>query len=184
MSENEPVIKDKTETELPTIPRMRMSKEHKERIRKVRDLYFIRGWDKEEIAEGLKVKVITVERDIHFIKQFGKKLAQIDIEYRNDALNFLFELQDNYKGRVKHLWQDYDKAREETTKVAIMRELREQEKQYFEFLQSLGIMPKEAEKFLMGIKYVSHLREDIPKTENTDLIEAAQGTQPQQEVQH
>lgn len=156
---NEKIELDKTEKELPSIPQQNLTKKLRQRLRQVRQLYFIRGWGKDEIAEALKVSPKTVDRDIKYIKDYGKTLAQKDMEYRNDALNFLWELNDNYRERIKHLWNDYKPSTQESVKVEILKELRQQEKQYFEFLQSMGIMPKEAEKFMHGIVYVSHLKE-------------------------
>lgn len=167
MSTDKSEVVDEIEKNLPTIPSRYFRRPHKKRLREVRTLYFIRGWSKAEIADALKVSERTIEKDITFLKSYGKTLAKKDVEYRNDALNFLWEMSDNYKERIKHLWNDYNKANSEQVKVEILREIRQQEKQYFEMLQSLGILPKEAEKFIHGITYVSHLRPEEEKNEKT-----------------
>jgi hypothetical protein len=180
---NTKLIVNETESNLPTIPEktVNLHKARVRRIKEVRVLYFIRGWTRDEIAEALKVTPRQIENDITTLRKEGKTLGQIDIEYRNDCINFIWELNDKYQERVKHLWNMYSKDGTSTKeKTDILTEIRKQEQQHFDNLQSLGIVPKEAQKFIHGVVYVSKLKgtqqEDKPnvpeqkKPDNPDVV--------------
>jgi hypothetical protein len=104
-----------------------------------------------------------------FLKNEGKTLGNIDMEYRNDALNFLWEMNEKYQERVKKLWSLYQKSEDEKNKVSILAEIRKQEQQHFDNLQSLGITPKIADKHIHGLVYISKLGAEEKKDEKIKL---------------
>ncbi len=97
-------------------------------------------------------------------------LLEKEDNYRNDMITFLWELQENYKYRVKRLWNDYKTSPKEK-RVNIIEQLRHEDRQMFEILEQLGLMPSNVDRALAGITYVSFKKEinDDNNESNNDI---------------
>ena len=135
----------------------------KDLLFRIRRLYYIQRWDVKEIAEKLKLSEKQVYNYIKKIKKFAKDVAEKEADYRADMLNFLWEVEANYKERIKKLWNQYNKTTNEKIQVDIIAEIRQNEKQHFELLQQIGIMPRQASHFTDKITYVSLLQKEQEK---------------------
>jgi len=156
---------------LPSIPKNSYNKpSQKQRMLQIRRMFFIQKLEIEEIAEALDISTKTVRRVLYHIKKQSKTMIQQDIESKRDMLDFLWEMQGNYKERIRKLWNGYKKCNEEIEKMEILREIRQQEKQHFDMLQSVGILPKDAQAQIGGVTYVSKLRDDEKESGNKTVI--------------
>ena len=149
-------------------------KKRRTRLIEVRRLYYVEKWTQSEIAEHCQVTQVTIARDIRKLKELAETEASQDINLKKDTLDFLFEMSENYKSRIKELWKNYNSSANEFIRLKTLGEIREQEKHYINFLQSTGIVQKEPDKHLHAITYVSNLgkekrepneEKEIPKQE-------------------
>ena len=115
------------------------------RQRKVKMMRFVKKWTIHDIAAELNVNDKTIQRDLEEIVKHCKKLT--DKNLQKDLSQLLFETIETYEYRVKCLWDKYKEDLDPEIIIKIMKELREQESQHNEFLQSLGVLYKEPEKF-------------------------------------
>lgn len=134
-----------------------LSRKRKARLAQVRTLHFVEKLTVTELSEHLGVAEITIRQDLAFLKQQALVEAKDDVKLKADMLNFVWEMNENYKERIRSLWKDYKASTNEFVRVKQLAEIREQEKTYIEFLQQFGLVVKEPEKVLHGITYISHL---------------------------
>lgn len=154
---------------------IRKRDERYKRMMKVKHLFFVRKWSIGEIAELLGLNKATVARDIALIRKTSSELATADIEFQTDIKMFFWELKDRYEARVKRLWSEYQTAPSKQ-RVLILKEIREQEKQFIETLQSVGILKKAAtqinvDKQSKELKILFDLSEDELKEKLKSLID-------------
>lgn len=148
---------------------IRVGKVRRERLSQVQRLYYVEHIPQPEIALQLGVTIHQIKKDIRLIKDLAQTTVQEDVAMKSNVLTFFWEMNEKYQRRIRELWDTYDKAhwQNETpfALVKILREIRENDKQYTEMLQQAGIRPKEPEKHLhAGVIYVSHLGKEKPKT--------------------
>lgn len=128
----------------------KLKRKHSERFKrmmKVKHLHFVNKWSYSEIAEALGINKGTVYRDVQIIRETNTEKASSDIAFQADVRMFFWELKDRYEARVKRLWNDYNlDSTKSKLRVAILKELRDQEKQFIETLQDVGILRKVATK--------------------------------------
>jgi len=138
----------------------KFKKKVRERLAKVRTLYFVKGLTILEIAEHLKVGQSTVEKDIKTIRQIGKLSTQEDLALKADIENFLWEAQAAYEERIRRLWAYEANTTDVNEKTKIIKEIRNNEEQHILLLQDLGLLPKKTvENTTKNIVYISRLGE-------------------------
>lgn len=155
---------------MPLIPPVTIEMKNKERLRLVRIYYYVQRWSIDEIVDGLKKKYpqeniskVTILKDISRLRKSAKDFGQKATSYYSDIQSFIFEMNDNYAARIKSLWQEHGRCAESRDRLNLLKEIREQEKHYWGFLQDFGILPTlktikpEGEG---GIHYISHLKSD------------------------
>jgi hypothetical protein len=135
-----------------------IQKSRRLRLAEVRKLYFVEKLTADEVAKALNTKPRNIYKDIELIKEKSKLEASEDMELKSNIINFFWEINENYKHRIKLLWEQWEKSTTPYARVAVAKEIREQEKQYVQFMQELSVVPKAAEKHLhANVTYISHL---------------------------
>lgn len=149
----------------------KLSRDRRKRLSEVRRMYFVEKLTQVEIAEKLGLAEITIKKDMRLLRDQANAEASGDNTLKADMLAFVWEINENYKERIRRLWADYKASTNEFVRVKMLGEIREQEKQYVSFLQQFGIVTKEPDKVLHGIQYISHLgkpRETVDEQKQED----------------
>lgn len=139
----------------------------------IRKLYFIHKWSVDDIAANVNLPKKTIWKYINRIKKISQLMFNKQEQYKNDMLVFLWELKENYKYRVQKLWNDYKKATKEKTKIEILEQLRQEDRQFFDVMTQLGLTPQNVNKAMDNIVYVSFKNEQEEtknETENDNVV--------------
>ena len=125
-------------------------------LEEVRDLYFVKKIGRQEIAFKIGKNVGTVNRLIKKIKQGAEERGKGLTEEISNTSVFLDSMIANYHNRIKKLWKIFDDSTNNDTGIAVLREIRNQEKHYITYLQDLGVVTKKQDKPRAGnINYIS-----------------------------
>ena len=136
---------------------------------KIRNLFFVRRLSRKEIADLLNITPVSVSRYLMRIRKAYKRAAGFNIDLLRDLNQFYAELQTRYDERIKRLWHEYAISTSPKLKLAILKEIREQEKQHIEILQEVGIIKKEPENLNIRAGVVT---QEIPEDyKNLSIIE-------------
>jgi transposase len=104
--------------------------------------YVLRRVSPAEISTLLQVSLRTVYRDLQALRrQRGKRLAPA--RELKEAVEDMVSL---YHERQRALWLQLSEERNGAVRLGILRALREEDAQILEVLQSLGQLPKEADR--------------------------------------
>lgn len=107
----------------------------------IKSLYFIKKLSTQEIAKAMEMTNRGVMKMLGDIRKMMKQDAKHSVLAEERTKEFMYNLTLNYDERIKRLWAVYSTTTDENTKVNILKEIRGNEKQYLETMQSLGIMP-------------------------------------------
>lgn len=124
---------------------MRLITKRQKTLGQVHELYFIKKWNKNAIAQVLDVTPPTVELWIRFINKrrvaiaAGKEFDVIGVS------NWTMEVRDYYFECMKQAWNEFAKSKNTKERLACLDRARISFKEYFEIMQSMGIAPKARE---------------------------------------
>jgi IS30 family transposase len=127
---------------------IRGSQKVAERREKVLRLYFVRQWTQKDIAKALGVTRSTVDRDIHYLREYGHAIGG-DLISRSIE-NTAFELQEKYEERQRLRWQEYSNAPGKQ-KAIILNDIAFDEERHLKMMQSLGVVTKAPEKVDLAV---------------------------------
>jgi transposase len=120
-----------------------------ERREKVLRLYFIRQWTQKDIAKALGVARSTIDRDIHYLREYGHAIGG-DLINRSIE-DTAFELQEKYEERQRLRWQEYSSAQGAKQRAIILNDIAFDEERHLKMMQSLGVVSKAPEKVDMTV---------------------------------
>ncbi len=100
----------------------------------------MKHWPKEQIASVLGVSERTIERDIQAVEEYGR---QYGAEVLREPLEkTIWKIDENYRERQMLRWQEYANAKDPAVKNRILRDIQAEDQQYYETMQSLGVVYK------------------------------------------
>lgn len=159
--------------ELLSISKTTKSKKKMERLLKVRNLFYVHKWNVKEIAESLKTTERTIFNHLAELRKVMMEIVSKDDGLVADVNKMLWQMAASYDERIKLLWEHHGDTEDPGDKTNILKEIAVQEKNHIILLQSLGYLPKAADKkFTANITYHSHLgKDDLTKDIKKDTIE-------------
>lgn len=141
-------------------------------LTKIRNLYFVNRMHLQEIALAVGVSAQTVRKYLERIRRDYGEIARVDIDLTKDLHQFYWELQERYNERVKRLWVEYHAAANGKLRMALLKEVREQERQHISVLQELGIVHKESAKIdLKAVALPAELKEKTDEDLRKELAD-------------
>lgn len=114
------------------------------RRKKVLRMRYVRYWPIEQIAGALKVGVRTVERDLQAIEEYGQHIGA-DV-MKESAEKTVWRILENYRERQMLRWQEITTAESQRIKAGLINDVASDEERHFKLLQSIGVVPKAADK--------------------------------------
>jgi len=134
--------------------------ELRERIRRVGELYFNRGWSADDIAKSYGYSRVTVHRDIGKYRKVRRRYMDEFGNVFSDIGQWASEVDEQFKEILKRAWDNYNKAGNVREKLASLDRAKEAIKSRFELMQSMGAAPRSKETVMpTTVIYQSNLKE-------------------------
>lgn len=119
--------------------RTRIKKQTKKLM--VQNLYFVKRLRESEIATSMQISVKSVKHYLEIIKEDIKKNVSCALAAEERLQEIIWCLSEGYEERIKRLWSIYGADKDSATRVSVIKEIRTNETQHIELMQSLGLLP-------------------------------------------